>query len=57
MEFLYTLEDGDEETFCIELEDCWGFYNIEGEYMDQVSWTISDENNEIIADGVAFHII
>ncbi len=47
----YTLEDGDEETFCIELEDCWGFYTIEGEYMDQASWIISDENNEIIANG------
>lgn len=47
----YTLEDGDEETFCIELADCWGFYTIEGEYMDEASWTISDENDEIIAEG------
>jgi len=47
----YTLEDGNEETFCIELADCWGFYTIEGEYMDEASWTISDENDGIIAEG------
>ena len=47
----YTLEDGDEETFCLELADCWGFYTLEGEYMDEASWTISDENDEIIAEG------
>ena len=47
----YTLEDGDEETFCIELADCWGFYTIEGEYMDEASWMISDENDEIIVEG------
>ncbi len=47
----YTLEDGDEETFCIELSDCWGFYTSEGDYMDEASWTISDENDEIIAEG------
>ena len=45
------MEDGDEETFCIELADCWGFYTIEGEYMDEASWTISDENDEIIIQG------
>ena len=47
----YTLEDGDEETFCIEMSDCWGFYTIEGDYMDEASWTISDDNDEIIAEG------
>ena len=47
----YTLEDGDEETFCIELADCWAFYTIEGEYMDEASWTINDENDEIIIQG------
>ena len=47
----YTLEDGDEETFCIALADCWGFYTIEGEYMDEAMWTISDENDEIIIQG------
>tara|TARA_Y100000991_G_scaffold22109_1_gene14218 strand:- start:395 stop:1447 length:1053 start_codon:yes stop_codon:yes gene_type:complete len=48
----YTLEDGDEETFCIELADCWGFYTIEGDNMNEASWTISDENGEIIAEGM-----
>ena len=47
----YTLEDGDKETFCIELADCWIFSTIEGDYMDEASWTISDENDEIIAEG------
>ncbi len=47
----YTLEDGNEETFCIELADCWAFYTIEGEYMDEASWTITDENDGIIAEG------
>ena len=47
----YTLEDGDEEIFCIEMADCWGFYTIEGEYMDEASFTISDENDEIIIQG------
>jgi hypothetical protein len=47
----YTLEDGDEETFCIELADCWIFSTTEGEFMDEASWTISDENDEIISEG------
>ena len=47
----YTLEEGDEETFCIELADCWIFYTVEGDYMDEASWTISNENDEIIAEG------
>ena len=47
----FTLQDGDEETFCIELADCWGFYTTEGEYMEEASWMISDENDEIIAEG------
>ena len=47
----YTLQFGDEETFCIELADCWIFSTIEGEFMDEASWIISDENNEIIAEG------
>ncbi len=47
----YTLEDGDEETFCVDLADCWGFYTIEGDYMEEASWTISNENEEIIAEG------
>jgi len=47
----FTLEDGDEDTFCIELKDCWAFYTIEGEYMDEASWTISDENDDIIIQG------
>ena len=47
----YTLDDGDEETFCIELADCWGFYTTEGEYMEEASWMISDENDEIIVQG------
>lgn len=47
----YTLEEGDVETFCIELADCWIFYTVEGNYMDEALWTISNENNEIIAEG------
>ena len=47
----YTLEDGDKQTFCIELADCWIFSTLEGDYMDEASWTISDENEEIIAEG------
>tara|TARA_B100000963_G_scaffold359884_1_gene388630 strand:- start:993 stop:2102 length:1110 start_codon:yes stop_codon:yes gene_type:complete len=47
----YTLEDGDEETFCIELADCWIFSTIEGEFMEEASWMISDENDEIIEEG------
>ena len=47
----YTLDDGDKETFCIELADCWIFSTIEGEYMEEASWIISDENDEIIAEG------
>ena len=45
------MEDGDEEIFCIEMADCWGFYTIEGEYMDEASWMISNENDEIIIQG------
>ena len=47
----YTLEDGDEETFCISSRLLGLFYTIEGEYMDEASRTISDENDEIIAEG------
>ena len=47
----YTLTDGYETEICIENPVCFTFATLEGEYMDEASWEISNENNDLIYQG------
>tara|TARA_B110000444_G_scaffold212840_1_gene209394 strand:+ start:24887 stop:25957 length:1071 start_codon:yes stop_codon:yes gene_type:complete len=47
----YTFMDGEEKEFCIENASCFSFATLEGEYMDEASWEISNENGDLIYQG------
>ena len=47
----YTLIDGEETEFCIDNATCFSFATIEGEYMEEASWEIINENENLIYQG------
>jgi len=47
----YSLYEGDMDVACINIADCYTYSTIEGDYMDEASWTLSNEYEEIIAEG------
>ena len=47
----YTLIDGEETEFCIDNATCFTFATLEGEYMEEASWEIINENENLIYQG------
>ena len=53
-EIFYTLMNGDEDFFCIPSSECFTFSTMEGEYMEEASWSISNENELYFEGGLPF---
>lgn len=47
----YSLDDGYMGVACINIADCYIFSTIEGDYMDEATWMLSNENEEVINEG------
>tara|TARA_B110000977_G_scaffold179859_1_gene238885 strand:- start:475 stop:1482 length:1008 start_codon:yes stop_codon:yes gene_type:complete len=53
-EISYTLMNGNEDFICIPSSDCFTFSTIEGDYMEEATWSISNENELFFEGGLPF---